>query len=564
MDQFLARLKSLATGLGTFQVVTLVVTFLAVVGLIIGSTYYVNRPSYALLFADMEPDSAADVVSRLKTQKIDYQLDSGGRAVRVPSGQVDELRLQFAGQGLPQGGRIGFEIFDKTQFGATEFLEQINYRRALEGELARTIGTIGDVSSARVHIALAKDSLFGSREQPAKASVILKLRSNRPLPSSTVNGITALVAASVEGLRPEAVVVMDTFGRPLARPTGDEDEPLGAAQLEKQQRLEKDLASRVIALLEPVAGPGRVRVNVAARLQGDSEERTEERWDPDTPVIRSRQMTSDQGPQSVPGGIAGARSNLPAPAASTPAGGTGAGPAAPTAAAGQLALAGSARTAETTNFEISRTTRHLVRPRGDVARLSVAVILDNAQIPRKDGGKLTFKSQPRQPAELQKIQGLVAAAVGIDSTRGDQLTVENIAFDEPPVDDEPPPSFFERHAPQLEQTSRLGTSLIVLAVGFLLIVKPLFNRLMSSPQGKALAVATALPGAQPAAALPAGERPKTVEEIQAEMESELMSEAQAGWRRRLPVLTKHLAAKATSDPQNTAKMLRSWMTEDHK
>ncbi len=560
MDQFLVRLKTLVAGLGVFQVVTLAVTFLAVVGLVIGSTYYVNRPSYALLFADMDPESASDVVSRLKTQKVDYQLDAGGRAVRVPGEQVDELRLQFAGQGMPQGGRIGFEIFDKTQFGATEFLEQVNYRRALEGELARTISTITDVANARVHIALAKDSLFGSREQSAKASVILKLRSNRPLASATVNGITALVAASVEGLRPEGVVVMDTFGRPLARPTGDEDEPLGAAQLEKQQRLERDLATRVVALLEPVVGPGRVRVNVAARLSGDSEEQTEERWDPDTPVIRSRQVTSDQGAQALPGGVAGARANLPPPAsnAAGAAAGTGQAPAAPA----QLALAGSARSAETTNFEISRTTRHLVRPRGDVARLSVAVILDNAQIPKKEGGKLTFKSQPRPPAELQKIQGLVAAAVGIDTGRGDQLTVENIAFDEPPVDDgEPAPGFFQRHAPELQQTSRLGTSLIVLALGFLLIVKPLFNRLMSSPQGRVIAAVAAPPKA---VALPPGEVPKTVAEAQAEIEQQLMSEAEAGWRKRLPVLTKHLATRAAKDPQHTAKMLRSWMAEDQR
>ncbi len=557
VDQLLTRLKALGADLTPLQIATLVATFLGVVGLVIGSTYYVNRPSYALLFADVDPEAAAGIVSRLKTQKIAYEIDPGGRTIRVPEANVDELRLQFAADGLPQSGRIGFEIFDKTQFGATEFLEQVNYRRALEGELARTIGTIGDVASARVHIAMAKDSLFGSREQPAKASVILKLRSTRALPSSAVNGITSLVAASVEGLRPEAVVVLDSFGRPLARPTGDDDEPLGAAQMEKQQRLEKELATRVVMLLEPVVGPGHVRVNVAARLRADSEEQTEERWDPETPVIRSRQVQTDQGPQAPNGSIAGARANLPPPST-----GTGATP--PAAPPAQIALAGSQRNAETTNFEISRTTRHTVRPRGDVARLSVAVILDHAQVAKKDpkSGTVTLNAQPRQPAELQKIQGLVAAAVGLDAERGDQLTVENIAFDEPPVEDVPPPGFFEKHAPAVEQGSRVGMVLLVLLAAFFLFVRPVLLRVLPSrPQP---VVVPELAAAPPAPELPPGERPKTVEEVEAEMEAELMAETEVGWRRRLPVLTKHLAASTSKDPQNAARMLRAWLAEDHR
>lgn len=556
-DQTLAKLKALATDLTPLQIATLVVTFLGVVGLVIGSTYYVNTPSYALLFADIDPEAASDIVTKLKTQKVEYRIDAGGRAIRVPEARVDELRLQFAAQGLPQSGRIGFEIFDKTQFGATEFLEQVNYRRALEGELARTISTIGDVSSARVHIAMAKDSLFGNREQPAKASVILKLKSTRALPASTVNGITSLVAASVEGLRPEAVVVLDTFGRPLARPAGDEDEPLGAAQMEKQQRLERDMATRVVALLEPVVGAGRVRANVAVRVRADSEEATEERWDPETPVVRSRQVSNDQGPQTLPGGIAGARANLPAPAT-----GTGTTPA--TAPVAPVALAGSSRNAETTNFEISRTTRHTVRPRGDIARLSVAVILDNAQVTKKDDkGAVTTTSQPRQPAEIQKIQGLVAAAVGLDTERGDLLTVENIAFDEPSVEDVPPLGFLDRHAEEVRQVGRVGMVLLVLVTAYFLFVRPVLKRLL--PASRPVVVPQAkLPAGEGVAALPAGERPKTIEEVEAEMEEELLSETQTSWRRRLPVLTKHIAANTTKDPQTTVKLLRSWLAEEHR
>src|SRR5262245_21039906 len=202
-----------------------------VVGIMAGSTYWIQRPNYALLFADMDPESANDVITRLKAAKVDYQLDEGGRSVRVPASKIDELRLEFASGGLPASGRIGFEIFDRTAFGATEFLEQVNYRRALEGEIARTIATLGEVSSARVHIAMSRTSLFASKEQPAKASVVLKLRGNRPPATATVQGIANLVASSVEGLRPEAVVILDSFGRPLARPQGSDDEPMGGAQM---------------------------------------------------------------------------------------------------------------------------------------------------------------------------------------------------------------------------------------------------------------------------------------------------------------------------------------------
>src|SRR4029079_12058378 len=168
---------------------------------------------YSLLVADMDAETASSVVTKLKESKVAYQLGDGGRTISVPAERVDELRLQFASGGLPSAGRIGFEIFDRPALGTTECLEHVNYRRALEGELARTIGTLSEVASARVHIAMAKDSLFVEQEQQAKASVGLKLKANRPLAVATVKGIAGLVAGSVESLRPESVVILDTFGR---------------------------------------------------------------------------------------------------------------------------------------------------------------------------------------------------------------------------------------------------------------------------------------------------------------------------------------------------------------
>ena len=191
-QQILTRLKTLVSSFSRTQLVSLAVSFVAVVAIVASSAWWVRTPTYALLFSDMDADTAGQIITRLKTMKVAYQLDEGGRGIRVPADRVDELRIQLTSDGLPQSGRIGFEIFDKTQFGATEFLEQVNYRRALEGEIARTIATMSDVASARVHIAMGKDSLFGE-PRPAKASVVLKLRGRRTLPDPSVNGITNLV-----------------------------------------------------------------------------------------------------------------------------------------------------------------------------------------------------------------------------------------------------------------------------------------------------------------------------------------------------------------------------------
>src|SRR4051812_39141200 len=211
---FLARLRGLAGTMSRAQLVSLAISFVLVVAVIGGSALWLNTPTYALLFADMDQETAASMVSRLKQLKVDYKLDDGGRSIRVASDRIDELRLELTSEGMPSSGRIGFEIFDRTTFGTTEFVEQINFRRALEGEIARTISTIASVSSARVHIAPGKEPLFGDK-QPATASVVLKLKDSRGLPPSTAAGIANLVAASVEGLRPESVVILDSGGHPL-------------------------------------------------------------------------------------------------------------------------------------------------------------------------------------------------------------------------------------------------------------------------------------------------------------------------------------------------------------
>ncbi|MEQ1871625.1 MAG: flagellar basal-body MS-ring/collar protein FliF, partial [Vicinamibacterales bacterium] len=299
LEQFFSRLQASISAMSGKQLGTMAVAFLTVVGLTIGSAYYINAPTYGVLFSDMDPSAAGAIVTKLKSAKVDYRLDEGGRTVRVPTSRVDELRVQYSSDGLAGGVSLpGNELFDKMQFGVTDFQERVNYRRALEGELSRTISTIAEVAGARVHIAMPPASLFTGRDQPTTASVILKMRSNRKLSASTVTAITGLVSASVESLKPESVVIIDNFGRPLSRPS--EDDSADGAPVERQQRLERDMTSRVIALLEPIVGVGHVRVNVTAKLNNGSQEQTEERFDP-TPVLRSAQLTSTTNGTNSPG-----------------------------------------------------------------------------------------------------------------------------------------------------------------------------------------------------------------------------------------------------------------------
>jgi flagellar M-ring protein FliF len=566
-EQLLARVRTLLASFSTSQLVTLGLTFVLVVGIIVGSTWFIQKPSYTLLFADMDAESAGQVVTRLKSMKVDYQLDEGGGAIRVPANRVDELRLELTSQGLPSSGRIGFEIFDRTAFGATEFIEKVNYRRALEGEIARTIATLSEVAGARVHIAMGKETVFGE-PRPAKASVVLKLRNKRGLSAASVAGITGLVAGSVEGLRPESVVIVDNYGRPLAQQSADASDPLGAAQLERQQRLEQDMATRVVALLEPVVGPDRVRVNVAIKLNAASRQETEERWDPNT-VMRSRQMSSDtSGATAAAGMIAGARGNMPPPP--TPPGGQ------PPPLPGQQQAAvapiaqGPSRNQESTTYEVSRLTRHTISPAGDVARLSLAVILDDTQVVKKEAdGTLSTKKVPRTREELQKVQALVSAAVGLDAGRGDQLTVEHMSFDDPPEPDIEEPGIVAKLAPQVTEASRIAVVLAIGFAAFLLVVRPMMRRagIVALPAMQ-VANGVALPAGSPLVAGPGGAMvPRTVAELESEIEAQLdaqLSSDQTPDTLRVPVLTRRVAAMSQKEPENVARLLRLWMREKER
>ena len=549
-EQLAAKLRRLTDPFTTGQLVTLGLTFVIVIGVVIGSAMWLQKPTYRLLQSDLDPETMGQVVARLKSLKVPYELDEGGRGVRVPASRIDELRLEFAATSN-EAGLQGWKLFDGQDFGITEFGEKIKYRRAMEGEMARTIATLAEVSSARVHIAMGKEELFGE-SRPATASVVLKMKAGRTLPASAVNGITNLVAGAVDGMKAESVVVLDNYGRPLTRPKVDENDPAGAASMERQQRLEREYAQRVVAMLEPIVGADHVRVNVALALKRETTEQTQETWDPQATVIRSQQTTSETTsggttalatpPPGVVPGTAGARSNLPAPA---PTGGTGAAPL--TAAQGPS----SQRTTETKNNEIGVTKTHTIQPAGEIERLSVAVIVDDDQQVKNDNGKATVTRTKRTSEELKKFENLVASSVGFNMERGDHVTVENIAFDEPIAEDVEAPGVLVRYQPQIEESARVVGLVVVVVLAFIFLVKPLMAKVSAGRVATGgLAVATA-----------GGARPRTVAELEGEIEAQLDA-AETKGDRKLPVLTKRVADGAMKEPEHVAKVLRSWMKEE--
>ncbi len=552
-QQILAHFNRLRATLSAGQIASLVAAFVAVVGVIAGSAYWANAPSYTTLYRDLDPESAQAVIAKLKAANTSYQLGDGGTTLLVPAARVDELRLDFAAQGLPTAGRIGFEIFDRTSFGTTEFLEHVNYRRGLEGELARTIATISEVASARVHIALAKDSLFSGTAEQAKASVVLKLRTSKPLSAATVAGIGGLVASAVESLRAESVVIVDTFGRPLSRPPNPDEADVTGQAMERQQKIERELVAKVVSQLEPVVGVGHVRVNVAATVSADTAEETEEVWD-QTPVIRSRQTSTDSTtssamtsnrPGGAAGGVAGARANAPPDL-------TTANPQAATNVAVTPGTTG--RSTETVNYEIGKKTRHTVDAGGQVAKLSVAVLVDDVREAKPDGSGQT--SKPREAPEMERIQRLVSAAVGLDPARGDQLTVENIGFDdssEVTVVDAPAP-WWKQVSPTVVST--LGVSVgdlmrwllvgVIALVALFAVIRPMVRAALGQAPPALPVLAEA---ASPA---------KTVAELQGDLG------ALTDGAPRLPSAPKRVAEKADDRPEHVAQLVRAMMTQEER
>lgn len=374
-----------------------------------------NKTDYRPLFANLTTEDAGEIVKKLKDQKVPYQISADGKAILVPSDKVYELRLSLASEGLPQGGGVGFEIFDRKNFGVTEFVQKLNFQRALQGELSRTIAQLAGVEQARVHLVIPEKSLFKESEKPATAAVVLKMKSNRTLRESEVQGVVHLVSSAIEGMDPEHVSVLDSRGKILSK-TGPTDAAarMTSSMQEAQRSYEKNLEDKLQTLLDKVVGTGKSVARVSASLEFKQVEKYEERYDPETAAVRSEQRSEEKlGSTSVATGVPGVQANL---GRTSPGTGT---------------AGGGSKSDETLNYEVSRTTARIVEPVGQLSKVSVAILVDGkyeAPVGAKAGAQEKAKYQPRTPDELQKIEALVKSSVGFNSERGDQVTVANIPF----------------------------------------------------------------------------------------------------------------------------------------
>jgi flagellar M-ring protein FliF len=404
----------------------------------------VANPTYAVLFSQLEREDAAALVAKLKELKTPYRLSNDGSAIEVPEAMVHELRLDLASAGLPRGGGVGFESFDKMRLGATDFEQHVLYRRALEGELSRTIGTLGAVQSARVHLVLPERSIFVARAEPASASLVVKLHGGRTLGASEIAGIVHLTAASVPGLTPDRVALVTTEGAMLHKPrpvAQDGETSAGDSDgLSEARAIEVPLEERTRSMLEKVVGVGHVDVRITADVDLARVERVEDRYDPLKSALRSEEVTIDRVRGTVDEGVAGvpgAVSNLQGPAGASDAG-------APVRADAGAAKEAPAHEQRTRNYELDHVTERRTSTRGTLRRLAVAVMLDG--VPKTENGKTT--SVPRSKEEIDRIAALVRSAVGANDERGDVVTIDSLPFADTEAAPEPvlapPPSILSK------------------------------------------------------------------------------------------------------------------------
>ncbi len=380
----------------------------AVVAAIVFATW-TQTPDYVAAFTDLNAEDGAAILDHLKEQNISYQITDNGATIKVPSGQVHEVRLALASKGLPGKGTVGFELFDSAPLGMTDFAQQVNYQRALEGELGRTIGSLSSVRSARVHIVIPQPTLFTDEEKPSTASVVVDLEPGQRLTQGQVQAISHLVSSAVEGLTPDNLTIADMEGNVLADGAGAGSSggvTLTQSQIDAQRSYERDLELRVQSMLENVLGPDQAVVRVAAQMNWDQVQTEQETYLPERRggVVRSSRQTSEsqQGQGGTISGIPGTNSNVAdetAPSYQTE---------------GQPASSNNyQRTDVITNYEISRAVSHIISATGTVERLSVSVLVDDIS----------------DPAMIDTIQRAAVAAAGLDEERGDVITVSSVPFD---------------------------------------------------------------------------------------------------------------------------------------
>jgi flagellar M-ring protein FliF len=527
------------------------------------------------LFTNLAADDAGAVVEKLRTSNVEFKVADNG-TILVPSSRVAELRLDMASAGLPKTGRLGFELFDKQNFGASEFDEQVRLRRAIEGELERSVMTLTGVESARVHVTFSKDSVFSDLRQPAKASVLVKLRPGTLLSAQNISSIEHLAASAVEGLQPEAVSVVDMNGNLLGKPRASLDADAGAssASLEYRQSLEHDLLAKIRSTLDPLLGPEKYRAGVTLECDLTSGEQSEETFDPDHSVILTAQKSEDSAGSSSSGGVPGTASNLPRPVPPSP-GGRGA----------------VSRKTENVAYQTSRVVKHLKLPQGSVKRVSVAILLDQGLHWEGAGSTAKRVLDPPSADKLKVVKDVVSGVIGYRQERGDQVLVETLPFDAtlavPAPEDLPrtfarqpqkPGSGPEELATRLKSLPRAwliagGCTLLVVLVAISLLARALLRKKGAIPAVQ-VGGAPALAGATGTAAqlsspnqgeFEARAMAQLAENRQAKEQAEsdvLQSLKLIPTTRKSEVYKKFILDEAKQDPGKVAQLLRSWLNAE--
>lgn len=441
--------------------ITVAAAFLWIIG-------HVTEPQFKLLFSDLSPGDSAQVVSKLEAQNIPYRLSADGTTIQVPSEMVARTRLSLAEAGLPAGGSVGYELFDTADtLGTTDFMQNVNLVRALEGELARTIRAIDGVRSARVHLVLPKRELFAKDRQPPSASVLLQMVGSKRLSEGQVKAIQHLVAAAVPAMNPQQISIVDAHGTLLSAPE-DGDSVTGGLDKadERRQELESRLARTVEQLLESTLGTGKVRANVTADMDYDRINTSEEIFNPDGQVVRSTQTVDDaqSSQEKESNSQVTAANNLPDPNA-TQAGATG-------------SASNQKRTEETVNYEISKKVINHVRETGLVKRLSVAVLVDGVTTIAADG---TTTYQPLPDEEIARLTALVKGAIGFDAKRNDTVEIINMRFATVPEEpEETVPLLFGFDQAFVLQIGQYLVMVILSLLVVLLIIRPLLIRALEA------------------------------------------------------------------------------------
>ncbi|QQG35886.1 MAG: flagellar M-ring protein FliF [Micavibrio aeruginosavorus] len=510
----------------------------------------VSTPDMKLLYDDLSSVDSGAIVAKLEENEILYKVSEDGARVSVPEDSVGRARMLLAQAGLPNGGSMGYEIFDKQSgFGTTNFVQNINQVRALEGELARTISSLDQIRSARVHLVLPQRELFSRESRTATGSVFLSLRPGAQLSQEQILAIQSLVSSAVPDMKPETVSVVDSNGQLLARGGENADNMMPMKAEEMRRNYESRMTQSIEDILGRIVGYGRVRANVTAELNFDRITTNEELFDPESAVVRSSQVVEENNlERTPPSGDVSVQNNLP-------------GIASDLLVDPKPSLEGN-KIEEVTNFEISKTIRNTVRETGEVKRLSVAVLVDGTYTTDAEGNK-TY--QPRAQEELDRIAALVRSAIGYDESRGDTLEVVNLQFADIETDDGSTEAnlLFGFERSDLLQAVEIITVAVMIILVILLVIQPMVGRLLAT-EGPKLDEGTEadLLAARPMNPQLTGPDGESFSPEQLEEEDDTLIDMRSVEGKVKASSVKKVEDIVDSYPSETVSVIRSWMTQE--